>query len=99
MLPVECKGLLTPISIDIYKYSMVEPKNKNKKEKVLLTLIEVNSYNKIKAMLPDYKMSFSEFVDQMNVAFIDAVENNNGHFDLEITKPNNAINKRVEDIV
>lgn len=66
-----------------------------KKEKVFITLKETGAYEKIKTMLPDYKMTFSEFVDQMNEDFVDAVENHNGHFDLQINKPTNAINKRV----
>lgn len=67
---------------------------KQQSEKVLITLNDVEAYKKIRKILPDYKLTYSEFCDEMNGHFIDAVENNSGLLELEMRKPEDAIQKK-----
>ena len=68
--------------------------NKQPSEKVLISLNNVEAYKKIREILPDYKLSFSEFVDEMNQHFVDAIENNNGNLELQMQKPEDAIKRK-----
>ena len=75
----------------------MKKENKQPSEKVLVSLNNVEAYKKIREILPDYKLTYSEFCDEMNEHFIDAIENNDGHLDLQMQKPENAIKKTMED--
>ena len=69
-----------------------------KSKPVLITITNNDVHAKLKEILPNYKMSFSDFCNEMSAHFVDAVENNNGNLNLILEEPKDAIQKKKTEV-